>query len=150
MKPVLTQHQFKAEWINDEHGEAVMVSQTDGWADEAPSVILHPWQLRAICEHFEILAKDEGASRQIVALKRQMTVLRDRLLDLHGHMLESPGHKRAEMATELTSVTALLDLAAEWCADFHVEGEALGGSAESVLPNPAKAGAPKAEQAELL
>lgn len=118
MKTELKHHEFKAEWVSDEHGEGVMITQSDGWGDEAPTVILHPWQIRSICEHFQILESDEGAARQIAALKRRMVVLRDRLLDLHGHMLESPEHKRADLVTELTSVTALLDLAAEWCADF--------------------------------
>lgn len=122
MKTALKQHEFKAEWVEDEHGEAVMVKQSDGWGDEAPTVMLHPWQLRSICEHFQIIENDEGAARQIAALKRRMTVLRDRLLDLHGHMLESPEQRRADSVIELTSVTALIELAAEWCADFDDHG----------------------------
>lgn len=118
MKNELKHHEFKAEWVSDEHGEGVMITQSDGWGDEAPTVIVHPWQLRSICEHFQILESDEGAAREIAALKRRMVVLRDRLIDLHGHMLESPAHKHADLSNELTSVTALLDLAAEWCADF--------------------------------
>lgn len=122
MRTELKHHEFKAEWVSDEHGEGVMITQSDGWGDEAPTVIIHPWQLRSICEHFQIVESDEGPAREIAALKRRMVVLRDRLIDLHGYMLESPAHKHADLVTELTSVTALLDLAAEWCADFDDHG----------------------------
>lgn len=119
MRTELKHHEFKAEWVSDEHGEGVMITQSDGWGDEAPTVIIHPWQLRSICEHFHILESDEGAARNIAALQRRMVVLRDRLLDLHDYMCRFGDHKHANLTQEITSLTALVDLAAEWCADFE-------------------------------
>lgn len=119
MKNELKHHEFKAEWVSDEHGEGVMITQSDGWGDEAPTVIVHPWQLRSICEHFQILESDEGAAREIAALKRRMVVLRDRLLDLHSYMCRYSDHKHADLSYEVTNLTALVDIASEWCADFE-------------------------------
>lgn len=120
MKPALKQHEFKAEWVEDEHGEGVTITQADGWGDESPTVMLHPWQLRSICEHFQIIeGGDEAAAREIAALKRRMVVLRDRLLDLHGYMCRYSDHKHADLTYEVTNLTALVDIAAEWCADFE-------------------------------
>lgn len=120
MTAQLKQHEFKAQWVDDEHGPAVMIEQSDGWGgnDEAMTVIVHPHQLRHICEHFNILAADQQASKTIQTLQRRMVVLRDRIADLDTYMAEHSDHKHADLSYEMTQLGALADLAIEWCHDF--------------------------------
>lgn len=114
----LKHHEFSADWVDDEHGHAILIQQSDGWAGEAPETILHPHQLRQICEHFGILTADESASKEITALKRRMLVLRERINDLFHYMANHSDHKHSDMSHELNSLHALSDLAEEWCFDF--------------------------------
>ena len=53
----LTHHHLSAEVVNDEHGAAIMLTQQDG-IEEPHSVLVHPFQLRAVCEQFGIIASD--------------------------------------------------------------------------------------------
>ncbi|WP_291472938.1 hypothetical protein [Acidovorax sp.] len=71
MKTILTHHDLVAEEVNDEHGHAILLTQQDG-LEEPRSVIAHPWQLRAVCEHFGIVASDEQAAKTIQTLQRRM------------------------------------------------------------------------------
>ena len=61
MTTKLTHHHLSAEQVNDQHGKAIMLTQQDG-IEEPQSVLVHPFQLRAVCEQFGIIASDTRAA----------------------------------------------------------------------------------------
>lgn len=131
----LTMHHVSAEEVNDKHGPAVMLTQQEDGYDDPDTILLHPWQLRAICEHFGIIASDQQAAKTISTLVRRMQVLRERIDELDCWITNHSDHKHADLSHELVSIGALSDLAREWCAEFeetdHPEEEPSGLSAGS-------------------
>lgn len=126
MKPELKNHEFKAEWVDDEHGPAVMISSVDGW-DGEQTVLMHPRQLRSICEHFDLLPTgDQAVQRQLQTMARRLLRLRDRINDLQSYLANHSDHKHADLTFELVTVNALADLANEWCDGLEPMGEAFG------------------------
>ena len=113
----LTHHHLSAEVVNDEHGKAIMLTQQDG-IEEPQTVLVHPWQLRAACEHFGIIASDAQAAKTIATLQRRMVGLRDRIDALADWMAKHSDHAHADLSYEVTQLQALQDLAGEWCAEF--------------------------------
>lgn len=130
MKTILTHHDLAAEQVNDEHGHAILLTQQDG-LEEPRSVIVHPWQLRAVCEHFGIVASDEQAAKTIQTLQRRMKGLLGRIEHLAEWMTNHSDRRHADLTYEITLLQALQDLASEWCGDFadNVRTE-IGRSAE--------------------
>lgn len=118
MSKNLKHHELKAALIEDKHGPAVMLEHSEGW-DEPSTVILHPHQLRAVCEQFGILTADPQAAKAIATLQRRMKALHDRIEDLSGWMAKHSDHRHADLSYELTTINALADLASEWVADFE-------------------------------
>lgn len=111
------EHQhFKAWLVDAEYGPAVVIQQNDGHTDE--SVMLHMDQLRAVCQHFGITTADEQAAKTIAAMQRRLLALRDRINDMEAYMVKFSDHKHADLSYELVNLSALADLADEWCADF--------------------------------
>lgn len=114
----MTHHHLAAEEVNDNSGPAIMLTQQEGIED--PHVVLiHPWQLRAICEQFGIIASDTVAEKTIVTLKRRMHLLRDRIENLHNYLTNHSDHRHADLSYEVTYATACIDLADEFCADLE-------------------------------
>lgn len=147
----MKQHDLKAAWVDDTHRVAIMLKQAEGW-DGEQTVIVAPTQLRAVCEHFGILARDEHAAKTIAAMQRRMQALRDRIDELGYYMTNFSDHKHADLTHELVSITALADLATEWCADFE-DAEQDDGRSDVVVTSisalpPATAAQP--EQATLI
>ncbi len=103
--------------MNDEHGAAIMLTQQDG-IEEPHSVLVHPFQLRAVCEQFGIIASDRQAAKTIATLQRRMVGLRDRIDALADWMAKHSDHAHADLSYEVTQLQALQDLAGEWCAEF--------------------------------
>ena len=136
MTTKLTHHHLSAEAVNDKHGPAIMLTQQDG-IEEPQSVLVHPFQLRAVCEQFGIIASDQQAAKTIATLQRRMVGLRDRIDDLTYWMAKHGDHEHADLSYEMTRLDALRDLAGEWCADFE-EGlpEGFGKGSQ---PQPAQA-----------
>lgn len=118
MTDKLTHHHLAAEEVNDEHGRALLLTQQDG-IEEPHSVLVHPWQLRAVCEHFGIIAKDQQAAATIATLQRRMVSLRDRIDKLDDWLTHHSDHQHADLSHELVSIGALSELAHEWCAEFE-------------------------------
>lgn len=145
----LTHHHLTAELVNDEHGEAIMLTQQGG-LEEPNSVLVHPWQLRAVCKQFGIIASDQQAAKTIATLQRRMVGLRERIDDLTYWMAKHSDHKHADLTYEMTQLRALRDLADEWCADFE-EGlpEGFGEGPQPQTAPPECTSAPAA-QASLL
>lgn len=117
MKTILTHHDLVAEEVNDEHGHAILLTQQDG-LEEPRSVLVHPWQLRAVCEHFGIVASDEQAAKTIQTLQRRMKGLLGRIEHLAEWMTNHSDQRHADLTYEITLLQALQDLASEWCGDF--------------------------------
>ena len=118
MQSTLTHHTFTAEAITDKNGPAILIEQQCGF-DEPISVILHPWQIRAICEHFGLLASDESAAKSIRTLQRRLLALNERILDLQSYMATCSDHKNADLMVEMERLNALADLSGEWCAEMQ-------------------------------
>ena len=136
MTTKLTHHHLSAEAVNDKHGPAILLTQQDG-IEEPQSVLVHPWQLRAVCEQFGIIASDPQAAKTIATLQRRMVKLRERIDDLADWMAKHSDHEHADLSYETSQLRALQDLAGEWCADFE-EGLP-GGFGKGSQPQPAQA-----------
>lgn len=149
MTTKLTHHHLSAELVNDEHGTAIMLTQQDG-IEEPQSVLVHPFQLRAVCEQFGIIASEPQAAKTIATLQRRMVGLRERIDDLADWMAKHSDHAHADLSYETTQLRALQDLAGEWCAEFE-EGlpEGFGEGQQVQAKSPELTSAPAA-QASLL
>lgn len=123
MKTILTHHHLAAEQVNDKHGQAILLTQQDG-IEEPQSVLVHPWQLRAVCEGLGIIASDAQAAKTIITLQRRMKCLHERIEALAEWMTQHSDHRHADLTYETTQLQALQDLAREWCADFVDDGQA--------------------------
>ena len=112
-----TNHHLTAEHINDKSGPAVMLTQQEG-IEDAATIIIHPWQLVAACQHLGLTASDPKAAQDIATLQRRMLALRDRIDNLADWMEKFSDHKHADLTYEITQLHALQDLACEWCLDL--------------------------------
>lgn len=121
----LTHHNLAAELVDDERGEAIVLTQQKDGHSEPSTVLVHPWQLRAVCEQFGILSSDQQATKTIATLQRRMVALRERIDKLDDWLTNHSDHRNADLSQELASIGALYDLAREWCADFDSEPAAL-------------------------
>lgn len=118
MNTPVTHHNLSAEWLSDEHDNVIVLSQQTDFS-EPDEVRLHPWQLRALCEHFGLVTADPQAAKTIAALQLRMLALRDRIDELGDYMTHHSDHKHADLSHELNTITMLAELADEWCADFQ-------------------------------
>lgn len=118
MNTPVTHHHVKAEWQNDQDGPSILLTQQGDYS-EPNTVLMHPWQLRALCEHFGLVTADPQAAKTIATLQRRMLALRDRIDELGDYMANHSDHKHADLSHELASITMLAELADEWCADFQ-------------------------------
>ena len=137
MTTKLTHHQLTAERVDDEHGTAIMLTQQEDGYNEPSTVLVHPFQLRAVCEQFGIIASDQQAAKTITTLQRRMAGLRDRIDNLADWMAKHSDHAHADLSYETTQLRALQDLAGEWCADFEEgwpEGFGEGQQPQNALP----------------
>ena len=117
MKESLTHHAIKASRIEDAHGPAILLEQDD--TTEAYSVILHPWQLLAVCQHFGLIAADAQAQKAIRTLQRRLLALNERIQDLAHYVAEYSDHDHADLTTEVVRLRALADLSSEWIAEMQ-------------------------------
>ena len=149
MTTKLTHHHLSAEAVDDEHDKAILLTQQDG-IEEPQSVLMHPFQLRAVCEQFGIIASDTRAAKTIATLQRRMVKLSERIDDLADWMAKHSDHAHADLRYETTQLRALQDLAGEWCAEFE-EGLPEGfGEGQQVQAAPPELTSAPAAQASLL
>ncbi len=94
-------------------------------------VLVHPWQLRAVCEQFGIIASAPQAAKTIATLQRRMAGLRDRIDALADWMAQHSDHRHADLTYETTQLQAMQDLAGEWCHDFDSEQAPRGVESDS-------------------
>lgn len=121
----LTHHHLTAQLVNNEHDEAIVLTQQKNNHNKPCTVVVHPWQLRAVCEQFGILSSDQQAAKTIATLQRRMVALRERIDNLDDWLTNHSDHRNADLSQELASIGALYDLAREWGADFDSEPAAL-------------------------
>ena len=112
-----TNHHLTAEHVNDKSGPAVMLTQQEE-IEDASTIIIHPWQLVAACQHLGLTASDPKAAHDIATLQRRMMALRDRIDNLTDWMEKFSDHKHADLTYEMTQLHALQDLACEWCPNL--------------------------------
>ena len=143
----LNHHDLTAELVNDEHGEAIVLTQQKDRHSEPSTVMVHPWQIRAVCEQFGILSSDPQTAKTIATLQRRMRSLFERIDKLDDWLTNHSDHRNADLSQELASIGALYDLAREWCADFDSEQAAPAVESDST---PAECTSALAAQATLL
>jgi len=142
MTDKLAHHELTAEWVDDNQGRAIMLTQPADNYDEPGAVLIHPWQLRAVCEQFGIIASDPQAEKTIATLTRRLLLLRDRIDRLHNYLVNHSDHKHADLTYEVTYATATADLADEFCAEWMVtklvtnEDQAPAKTTPPVSPQP--------------
>ena len=127
-----TNHHLTAEHVNDKSGPAVMLTQQEG-IEDAETIIIHPWQLVAACQHLGLTASDPKAAKDIATLQRRMLALRDRIDNLTDWMEKFSDHKHADLTYEMTQLHALQDLACEWCHDLDDNATATPNTALSTV-----------------
>lgn len=121
MTNTLTQHELTAEWVDDNGGRAIMLTQPADNYDDPGTVLMHPWQLRAVCEQFGIIASDPQAAKTITTLQRRMVLLRDRINHLAEYLALYSDSKHADLSYEQTYATATADIADELCSEFETD-----------------------------
>lgn len=116
--PTYTHHHLTVEHFTDDNGPAIMLTQQEG-IEDSDTIVVHPWQLRAACEHLGLIASDQQAEKTIATLQRRMVLLRDRIGNLHNYLVNHSDHQHADLSYEVTYATACADLAEEFCAEFE-------------------------------
>jgi hypothetical protein len=146
MTDILTHHELTAEWVGDDKGRAVLLTQQDG-IDEPDSVLLHPAQLRAVCEQFGIIAADGQAAKTIATLTRRLNTLRERIGHVAYYLANHSDNEHADLSYEQIYAGATADMADEFCFDLDDQsGEPLsefdGAPAPTPLPDRQKGAVP--------
>lgn len=119
MTDTLTHHELTAEWVTDEKGRAILLTQPADNYDEPGTVLIHPWQLRAVCEQFGIIASDPQAAKTIATLTRRLHRLHDRIDFLADWLAIHSDSEHADLSYEQTYARATADIAEEFCADLE-------------------------------
>ena len=114
----LQHHDLKAEWVDDRQGHAVLLSQPSDGYDEPSSVLIHPWQLRAVCEQFGIIASDPQAEKTIATLTRRLQLLNSRIQHLDNWLRTLSDSDHADLTYEIGFSGGTADMAAEFCAEL--------------------------------
>lgn len=138
MTATLTHHELTAEWVDDNQGRAIMLTQPADNYDDPGTVLVHPWQLRAVCEQFGIIASDPLAAKTITTLTRRLHLLRDRIDHLAEYLALHSDSEHADLTYEQTYARATADIADEFCAELE-DIVTPGNAACNVTPNPVAA-----------
>jgi hypothetical protein len=110
-------HHFSVEAIEDKHGPAILLEQQEG-IDDPMAIVVHPWQLRAACEHLGIIASNPLAERTIATLSRRIKSLASRVEYLAEYLETNSDSRHADLSYEQTYARATADLAAEFIAEI--------------------------------
>ncbi len=132
MNDKLAQHHLTAEWLNDESGRAIILTQQEDSCRDADTIVIHPTQLRSVCEQFGIIANDMQAEKTIATQTRRLQALADRVHFLADYLANHSDHKHADLDYETTYVRATSDIAYEFCLEL----ESAQACADSPAPSP--------------
>lgn len=125
-------HHVTAELINDEYGNAVILTQQDSM-DES-TVVIHPLQLRHLAERYAGMEPVGWMTSQPVkTLARRLRTLTFHIEVLYEYINNHSDHKHADLSFELVKVTALTEMANEFCADLPDED---GQHGDAPTPEP--------------
>jgi len=113
----LLHYHFTAKEFTDAHGTAIMLEQQEG-IEDTQAIVIHPWQLRAACEHLGIIASDKEAERTIATLSRRIKALAQRIEHLADYMETQGDARHADNSYERTYARATADLASEFVAEL--------------------------------
>jgi hypothetical protein len=123
MTNAIQHHDLTAKRLGEEPDDAIVLTQDDYSGNEPNAVLLHPSQLRNVCEQFGIIqfgiiASDPQAAKTIAMLQRRLLALNDRVDFLANYLCNHSDHKHADLNFEMTYANATADIAAEFVADF--------------------------------
>ena len=114
----LTHNEFTAELVEDHSGQSIALTQVDFKYGEPSTVMLHPWQLRAVCENFGLVASDPAAQKTIATLTRRLQLLNDRIVHLADWLVSQSDHQHADLGYEMNYSRATADISTEFCAEL--------------------------------
>lgn len=117
MTDTLTQHHLAAEEVNDGSGPAIMLTQQEG-IEDAHVVRVHPWQLRAVCEQFGIIASNPQVEKTIAILTRRIQLLNGRIQHLDNWLRTFSDSDHADLTYEMSYSGGTADMAEEFCAEL--------------------------------
>lgn len=110
---------LKIEMLNDGQGDGLILLEQDSGGNIG-RVAIHPIHLRYMAEKMGLLeSSDPTANKTITTLQRRMVALRDRIENLSDWMARFSDHRHADLSHETTRLTAMADLAREWCCEFE-------------------------------
>jgi hypothetical protein len=110
-------HEVTAELSNS----AILLTQPD-FNGENSSVLMRPLQLRHFAERFAGMEPIGWATSQPVkTLARRLHTLAFHIDFLYDYIKNHSDHKHADLSWELAKVTALSEMADEFCADLPDE-----------------------------
>lgn len=113
----LLHYHFTASHVTDTHGPAIMLEQQEG-IEDTMSIMVHPWQLRAACEHLGIMVSDKQAERTIATLTRRIKTLAGRIERLAEYLETHSDTRHADLSYEQTYARATADIAGEFIAEM--------------------------------
>jgi hypothetical protein len=91
-------------------GLHVRLQQQDG-LDEPNIILLHPWQVRAVCQQLGLAVGDEEASRTIAKLCRWLRLLHGRVTELAHHLAHFSDTAHADLSFEQQHAAATAHIA---------------------------------------
>lgn len=144
MTDTLTHHELTAEWVNDKQGLAIMLTQPADNYDDPGTVLVHPWQLRAVCEQFGIIASDSQAAKTIATLTRRLLLLNERIQHLDDWLRTLSDTDHADLTYEIGFSGGTSDMAAEFCAEL------MDAEPQETAHAPAPTAKPVSPQASLI
>lgn len=141
-----------AELVHDEHGTAVLLTQSETGTDGDASVMLHPLQLRHIAERYAAMEPAGWTtSHQVRALAGRLRRLAFHAARLHDWFVNDSGGNLADLTYEFAMVVSLSDLAHEFCLDLPDQAEYLARLESQVrTPSTRSKDAPTAAQVSLI
>lgn len=112
--------ELRVERIDDGTGEPLIILEQD-CGGNVDRVALHPIHLRYLAEKTGLLEMaDQQSQKTIVALKRRLEALFDRIDLMHDYMCNHSDTQHADLTFEQTYATATLDIAHEFMLESGI------------------------------
>ena len=112
--------ELRIERIDDGKGAALILLEQDSGGN-LDRIALHPIHLRYLAEKTGLLElADQQSQKTIVALKRRLETLFDRIDFMHNYLCNHSDSKHADLTFERTYATATLDIAHEFMVESGI------------------------------
>lgn len=113
--------ELRIERIDDGKGAALILLEQDSGGN-LDRIALHPIHLRYLAEKTGLLElADQQSQKTIVALKRRLETLFDRVDFMHNFLCNHSDSKHADLTFEQTYATATLDIAREFMVESGID-----------------------------